>query len=53
MPYDGLATHFSAKRTMLHRPTPCLGQHTQEVLANLLELTPAEILRLEEAGVPE
>ena len=38
MPYDGLATHFSAKKTMLHRPTPCLGQHTQEVLAGLLNV---------------
>jgi crotonobetainyl-CoA:carnitine CoA-transferase CaiB-like acyl-CoA transferase len=53
MPYDGLATHFSAKKTMLHRPTPCLGQHTREVLADLLQLTPAEILRLDEAGVLE
>ena len=37
--YDGLATHFSAKREMLHLPAPLLGQHTEYVMHDLLGLS--------------
>ena len=33
------------------RVAPTLGEHTQEVLARLLQLTPAELQALEDAGV--
>jgi CoA:oxalate CoA-transferase len=33
------------------RPGPSVGEHTREVLGGLLEMTPAEIAALEEAGV--
>jgi crotonobetainyl-CoA:carnitine CoA-transferase CaiB-like acyl-CoA transferase len=43
--YDGLATHFSAKREMLHKPAPCLGADTAYVLEHLLGLSQQEIAR--------
>lgn len=49
--YDGFATRFSAKETMLHSAAPCLGEHTHEVLHDLLGLSEAEIEELEKAGV--
>lgn len=49
--YDGLATHFSAKRQMLHRPAPCLGADTTYVLEQLLGLTQQEIAAHAAAGV--
>jgi crotonobetainyl-CoA:carnitine CoA-transferase CaiB-like acyl-CoA transferase len=51
--YDGLATHFSAKRQMLHKPAPCLGADTAYVLEQLLGLTPNEIADYATAGVLE
>ena len=51
--YDGFATRFSAKKTMLHGPAPCLGEHTREVLRDLLNLTEREVEELEKTGVLE
>ncbi len=50
-PYDGLVTHFSAKREMLHGPAPLLGQHTHQVLSRFLGMSDAEIANLAAAGV--
>lgn len=33
------------------RPAPCLGEHTEKVLVELLGLSPAEVRRLKEEGV--
>jgi benzylsuccinate CoA-transferase BbsF subunit len=49
--YDGLATHFSAKRQMLHKPAPCLGADTTYVLETLLGLTQKELADYAAAGV--
>ena len=35
----------------LRRPAPCLGQHTEEILTELLGFTPGEVDELVEAGV--
>ena len=49
--YDGFATHFSAKREMLHKPAPCLGADTAYVLAELIGLTQAQIADYASSGV--
>ena len=46
---EAFPTRFSAKRRMLHAAAPCLGQHTDYVLRELLGLTPAEIQRYADA----
>jgi benzylsuccinate CoA-transferase BbsF subunit len=51
MPYDGLATHFSAKRTMLHKAAPCVGEDTEYVMRELLGMSADEIASLAELGV--
>jgi benzylsuccinate CoA-transferase BbsF subunit len=51
MPYEGLATHFSAKQTMLHKAAPCVGEDTDYVMRELLGMGEAEVARLAEAGV--
>jgi crotonobetainyl-CoA:carnitine CoA-transferase CaiB-like acyl-CoA transferase len=43
--------HLSATPPMIRRPPPTLGQHTDEVLAELLGLGPAELTALRSAGV--
>ncbi len=43
VPYDGLATRFSAKQSMLHSAAPCLGEHNERVLRDLLGMEPDEI----------
>ncbi|MEX2032442.1 MAG: CoA transferase, partial [Dehalococcoidia bacterium] len=43
VPYDGLATRFSAKQTMLHRAAPALGEHTAFVLRELVGMDASEI----------
>jgi crotonobetainyl-CoA:carnitine CoA-transferase CaiB-like acyl-CoA transferase len=48
--YEGLTTRFSAKPRPLQRPAPTLGQHTDEVLRDLLGLSDGEIARLRSAG---
>ncbi len=40
---EAFPTRFSAKRRMLHAAAPCLGEHTDYVLRELLGLTAAEI----------
>ena len=49
-PYDGPATIFSRTPAQLRSPAPCLGQHNDEVLAQLLGLDAAEIAELRAAG---
>jgi benzylsuccinate CoA-transferase BbsF subunit len=41
--HDGLATHFSAKREMLHSSAPVLGEHTEQVLREILGCGDEEI----------
>jgi crotonobetainyl-CoA:carnitine CoA-transferase CaiB-like acyl-CoA transferase len=48
--YEGLTTRFSAKPVQLQRPAPTLGQHTDEVLRDLLGLGDDEIESLRQAG---
>ncbi|TAJ18770.1 MAG: CoA transferase [Dehalococcoidia bacterium] len=43
MPYDGLATRFSAKRQPMHRAGPVIGEHTEWVLRDLLGLSDDQI----------
>ncbi len=42
---------FSKTRVEYRHPPPLLGQHTEEVLREVLEMAPEEIARLREAGV--
>ena len=51
MPYDAFATRFSAKPRMLHGPTPCIGEHSAEILHDLLGYSDEEIRALDDAGV--
>jgi crotonobetainyl-CoA:carnitine CoA-transferase CaiB-like acyl-CoA transferase len=51
MPYDGLVTRFSAKREMLHKAAPCLGEDTEYVLREILGLSADEIADYAAAGV--
>ncbi len=51
MLYDAFATRFSAKKTMLHSAAPCLGEHTEQVLRDLLGLREQEIADLRAADV--
>jgi benzylsuccinate CoA-transferase BbsF subunit len=50
-PYDGLMTRFSAKRKMLHRAAPCVGQDTDYVMRDLLGLSDDEIADYAAAGI--
>ncbi len=50
VPYDGLPTHFSAKRVRLHRAAPALGEHTEMVLRDFLGLTEQEMAEYAAAG---
>ena len=49
-PYDGPATIFSRTPAQLRSPAPCLGQHNDEVLAELLGMGAATIAELRTAG---
>lgn len=49
-PVPGPVQHLSATPALRHRPAPTLGQHTEEVLAEL-GLTPESIDALARAGV--
>jgi crotonobetainyl-CoA:carnitine CoA-transferase CaiB-like acyl-CoA transferase len=51
MPYDGLVTRFSAKRRMLHKAAPCLGEDTEYVMREILGLSRDEIADYAAAGV--
>ena len=50
MPYDGLATRFSAKRQQMHRAGPVIGEHTEYVLRDLLHFTDREVEEAAAAG---
>jgi crotonobetainyl-CoA:carnitine CoA-transferase CaiB-like acyl-CoA transferase len=48
---DGMPVHFSKTDWKIERGGPCVGEHTDEVLRELLDLPDAELARLREAGV--
>jgi crotonobetainyl-CoA:carnitine CoA-transferase CaiB-like acyl-CoA transferase len=48
---DGLPVHFSKTDWRIERGAPCVGEHTDEVLRELLGLGDAELAELREAGV--
>ena len=50
-PFDGPATQFSATPTMLFEAGPTIGQHTDEVLTDLLGFDRAQIERFAAAEV--
>lgn len=47
----GSPLHFDALQRIAARPAPLLGEHTEQVLADVLGLSPAEIGRLHDDGV--
>ena len=49
--YAGQPLRMSATPARLHRPAPCLGQHNDQVLRGLLELSADELDVLREKGV--
>ena len=51
MPYDGLVTRFSAKREMLHKAAPCIGEDTERVMREILGLSADQIADYAAAGV--
>ena len=51
MQYDGLVTRFSAKKEMLHSASPCVGEHTEYVMSQILGLSLDEIADLMVKGV--
>lgn len=50
---EGIVHHLTDTPAHLDRPAPLLGQHTDELLTELLHLDPAEIDRLRDGGVLE
>jgi crotonobetainyl-CoA:carnitine CoA-transferase CaiB-like acyl-CoA transferase len=50
-PVETHAIRFSAMEPSLRRPAPRLGEHTDAVLRDLLDMPPDEIARLRAAGV--
>jgi crotonobetainyl-CoA:carnitine CoA-transferase CaiB-like acyl-CoA transferase len=48
---DGLPVHFSETDWEIQRGAPCVGEHTDQVLGDLLGMQPDEIQRLHEEGV--
>lgn len=51
--HEGVVAHLSETPGGLHRPAPLLGQHTDELLTELLGLTRDELAALREEGVLE
>lgn len=49
--YAGQPVRMSATPARPHRPAPCLGQHNDQVLRDLLGLTAGELAVLREKGV--
>jgi benzylsuccinate CoA-transferase BbsF subunit len=49
--YEGPPSLFSARRVTMHGPAPCLGQHTDVVLAELLGYDAERIAALRDAEV--
>lgn len=52
-PVERHAIRFSAMAPAIHRPAPCIGEHTDRVLSELLGMSSQEIARLREAGALE
>jgi len=50
-PYVGMYARFSKTPGSIRRPAPCLGEHNQFVLGEMLGLSPEEIAELEELGI--
>jgi len=50
---EGVVHHLSATPPRLDRPAPLLGEHTDELLTELLRLSPDEITALHTRGVLE
>ena len=48
---DGQPAHFSKTDWEISRASPCLGEHNEEVLTNLLGLTSEDVEKLREEGV--
>ena len=48
---DGLPVHLFETDWRIERGAPCLGEHTEEVLTELLGLSSADVARLREEGV--
>ncbi len=48
---DGLPVHFSKTDWKIRRGGPCVGEHTDQVLSELLGLEAAEIAELHEEGI--
>ncbi len=51
--HAGIPWRFSATPLAVRRPAPTFGQHTDEVLGEVLELSDAQISRLREEGALE
>ncbi len=49
--HDGVAPRLSATPGALQKAAPCIGEHTRDVLSEVLGLTEAEIDEYAEAGV--
>ncbi|MBT4162135.1 MAG: CoA transferase, partial [Gammaproteobacteria bacterium] len=48
---DGKPVHFSETDWHLHHGAPCLGEHTEKILTELLGMTSSEVDQLREEGV--
>lgn len=51
LPVDGLPAHFSKTDWKIERGGPCVGEHTDEVLSELLGYDADEIAKLHEEGI--
>jgi crotonobetainyl-CoA:carnitine CoA-transferase CaiB-like acyl-CoA transferase len=49
-PHQGLPFHLSGTPGGQRTPAPCLGQHTRQILEDMLGLAPEEIARMDAAG---
>jgi crotonobetainyl-CoA:carnitine CoA-transferase CaiB-like acyl-CoA transferase len=49
--YCGLPIKFSKASSPSRKPAPCLGEHNEHILGELLGLSQGEITRLEEQGI--
>ena len=48
---DGMPVHFSETNWKMERGAPCCGEHTEEVLTELLGLSASDVAKLREEGV--
>ena len=49
-PYQGLPFHLDRTPAGATRAAPCLGEHTHQILSELLGLSPEDIRALEASG---